>query len=77
MCAVGEPKPTHGIPESASAVGGIPPACAPGTLPPTGGRKGGEDAAGGCGKTQQRASFYTTREEVCCTCRATRRYGQL
>lgn len=33
---VGEPEPPHGIPESASAVGGIPPAGAPGTLPPVG-----------------------------------------
>lgn len=60
VCAAGEPEPPHGIPESASAVRGIPPAGAPGTLPPAGGRKGGEDAAGGRGKTQQRPSVYTT-----------------
>lgn len=36
VCSVGEPKPPHGIPESASAIRGIPLEGAPGTLPPAG-----------------------------------------
>ena len=72
--SAGEPQPTHGVPESAAALGGLPHAGAPGALPPSAGRHGGGAAAGGGRQARRHPGRASPREEVCGASRTPRWY---
>lgn len=68
MRSVGEPKPPHGLPESASAHRGLAPASACGALSIVGGGEGGGLDTRGPGQAAHRPYQYPSREEVCGAC---------
>ncbi len=71
MHSVGEPKPPHGLPESASTHRGLTPAGACGALSLVGGGKGGGVDTGGPCQAAHLLCQYPSREEVCGASRTT------
>ncbi len=68
MHSVGEPKPPHGLPESASAHRGLTHAGACGALSLVGGEEGGGVDTGGPFQAAHRLYQYPSREKVCGAC---------